>query len=87
LKSSPALTASLEQLAQTIPQLRKDIQDGLLKTLSIVLMGKPLRHPGAPKTGKQNLSSSSSSVSLTDSPDSTTITLALRTLGSFDFEG
>lgn len=81
------LTSSLEQLAQTIPQLRKDIQDGLLKTLSIVLMGKPLRHPGAMKAGKQAMTSSTSSVNLGDTPDATTITLALRTLGSFDFEG
>ena len=45
---SPALTAALRELATQIPQLKKDIQDGLLKTLCLVLMGKTLRHPGAP---------------------------------------
>ena len=47
---SPALTASLRDLANQIPQLKKEIQDGLLKNLSMILMGKPLRHPGAPKS-------------------------------------
>ena len=45
--SSPALTAALRELAIQIPQLKKDIQDGLLKNLSKILMGQPLRHPGA----------------------------------------
>ena len=47
---SPALTASLRDLAAQIPQLKKEIQDGLLKTLSQILMGRPLKHPGAPKS-------------------------------------
>ena len=47
---SPALTAALRDLATQIPQLKKDIQDGLLKILSIVLIGRPLKHPGAPKS-------------------------------------
>ena len=44
---SPALTAALRELATQIPQLKKDIQDGLLKMLSYILMGHHLRHPGA----------------------------------------
>ncbi|CAC5361665.1 MTOR [Mytilus coruscus] len=47
---SPALTAALRDLATQIPQLKKDIQDGLLKILSLVLIGRPLKHPGAPKS-------------------------------------
>ena len=47
---SPALTAALRDLAAQIPQLKKEIQDGLLKSLSLILMGKPLKHPGAPKS-------------------------------------
>ena len=46
---SPSLTHCLRVLAQEIPTLRKDIQEGLLKMLSLILMNKPLRHPGAPK--------------------------------------
>ncbi|PIK33481.1 target of rapamycin [Apostichopus japonicus] len=45
---SPALTAALHNLAQQLQKLKKDIQDGLLKMLSLVLMHKPLRHPGTP---------------------------------------
>ncbi|KAK7093536.1 serine/threonine-protein kinase mTOR-like isoform X2 [Littorina saxatilis] len=75
---SPALTAALRELATQIPQLKKDIQDGLLKMLSHMLMGQRLQHPGA--TG--------ASIALAPEPhDVTSITLALRTLGSFDFEG
>ncbi|GBL99723.1 hypothetical protein AVEN_264640-1, partial [Araneus ventricosus] len=47
--SCPALTASLRELASQIPQLKKDIQEGLLKMLSVVLMRRSLRHPGMPK--------------------------------------
>lgn len=84
---SPALTAALKDLATQIPQLKRDIQDGLLKMLSMVLMGRPLRHQGAPRGSSQPLPSSSSSTNLADISDVTSITLALRTLGSFDFEG
>jgi FKBP12-rapamycin complex-associated protein len=30
--------------------LKKEIQDGLLKNLSLVLMGRPLKHPGATRS-------------------------------------
>ena len=55
---SPALTAALRDLATQIPQLKKDIQDGLLKNLSLVLMGRQLKHPGAPKGPPSPLSPS-----------------------------
>jgi len=84
---SPALTASLRQLARMIPELRKDILEGLLKMLSLVLLGRPLQHPGAPRPKAASLPSSMSSQNLPELPDVATITLALRTLGSFDFEG
>ncbi|RXN12610.1 serine threonine- kinase mTOR [Labeo rohita] len=83
---SPALTAVLYDLSRQIPQLKKDIQDGLLKMLSLVLMHKPLRHPGMPK----GLAYQLASPSLTNIPEASdvgSITLALRTLGSFEFEG
>uniref|UniRef100_A0A5F8HCW1 Serine/threonine-protein kinase mTOR n=1 Tax=Monodelphis domestica TaxID=13616 RepID=A0A5F8HCW1_MONDO len=83
---SPALTAVLYDLSRQIPQLKKDIQDGLLKMLSLVLMHKPLRHPGMPK-GLAHQLASPSLTSLPEASDVGSITLALRTLGSFEFEG
>ncbi|KAL5013846.1 hypothetical protein ScPMuIL_008116 [Solemya velum] len=83
---SPALTASLRDLATQIPQLKKDIQDGLLKCLSVILMGRTLKHPGAPKSPSSPLAPSVFGATA-DSQDVTSITLALKTLGNFDFEG
>ncbi|XP_033015388.1 serine/threonine-protein kinase mTOR isoform X1 [Lacerta agilis] len=83
---SPALTAVLYDLSRQIPQLKKEIQDGLLKMLSMVLMHRPLRHPGMPK----GLAHQLASPSLTNIPETNDVgstTLALRTLGSFEFEG
>ncbi|XP_036113118.1 serine/threonine-protein kinase mTOR isoform X2 [Molossus molossus] len=83
---SPALTAVLYDLSRQIPQLKKDIQDGLLKMLSLVLMHKPLRHPGMPK-GLAHQLASPGLTTLPEVSDVGSITLALRTLGSFEFEG
>ena len=83
---SPALTAVLYDLSRQIPQLKKDIQDGLLKMLSLVLMHKPLRHPGMPK-GLAHQLASPGLTTLPEASDVGSITLALRTLGSFEFEG
>ncbi|XP_069466036.1 serine/threonine-protein kinase mTOR isoform X2 [Ambystoma mexicanum] len=83
---SPALTAVMYDLSRQIPLLKKDIQDGLLKMLSFVLMHKPLRHPGMPK----GLGHQLASPSLTNIPEASDVgitTLALRTLGTFEFEG
>nr|FAA04053.1 TPA: mechanistic target of rapamycin [Lymnaea stagnalis] len=80
---SPALTAAMRELATQIPQLKKDIQDGLLKTLSQILMGQTLRHPGAQPVPPPPMSAPP----VNDTSDVTNVTLALRTLGSFDFEG
>lgn len=46
---SPGLTTALRELATSVPQLKRDISEGLLKMLSQVLMHKPLRHPGTPR--------------------------------------
>lgn len=86
LALSPALTAVLYDLSRQIPQLKKDIQDGLLKMLSLVLMHKPLRHPGMPK-GLAHQLASPSLTNIPEASDVGSITLALRTLGSFEFEG
>lgn len=84
--ASPALTAVLYDLSRQIPLLKKDIQDGLLKMLSLVLMHKPLRHPGMPK-GLAHQLASPSLTNIPEASDVGSITLALRTLGSFEFEG
>ncbi|XP_064459506.1 serine/threonine-protein kinase mTOR-like [Ornithodoros turicata] len=84
---SPALTAALHEISMHIPLLKKDIQDGLLKTLSCILMHKPLRHPGMPKHLHSAQQSPGTLIGLADVNDPATITLALKTLGSFDFEG
>lgn len=83
---SPALTTCLRELALRIPHLKKDIAEGLLRMLSLVLMHQPLRHPGMPKhhialtpVALQPLPSTGDDVN--------SIVLALRTLGSFDFQG
>nr|QXN57741.1 serine/threonine-protein kinase [Bemisia tabaci] len=82
---SPALTTALRELAVTVPALKRNISDGLLDMLSMVLMNQPLRHPGMPS----NMSSiSNSGMSLSDTQQNvSSIKLALRTLGSFNFDG
>ena len=46
---SPALTTALYKLALYIPAFKKEIAEGLLKILSLILMQQPFRHPGTPK--------------------------------------
>lgn len=46
---SPGLTTALRELATSVPVLKRDISQGLLKMLSQVLMHEPLRHPGTPR--------------------------------------
>lgn len=46
---SPSLTTALRELATSVPILKRDISQGLLKMLSQVLMHEPLRHPGTPR--------------------------------------
>merc|ERR1719341_2396332 len=78
---SPALTSSLRELATYLPALKKDIADGLLKILSVILMQQPYRRPGTPK---HLVSAGGAAI---EPPDSQSVVLALKTLGTFDFEG
>ena len=78
---SLALTSSLRELAHHLPSLKREIADGLLKILSVILMQQPFRHPGTPK---HLVSQTSPGLEV---PDSQSVVLALKTLGSFDFEG
>ncbi|XP_065216693.1 serine/threonine-protein kinase mTOR isoform X2 [Planococcus citri] len=86
---SSSLTIALRELATNIPALKKDISEGLLGMLSKVLMNKQFRHPGMPANylpSSSNSSSMSTSTSTAES-DVPSIVLALRTLGSFNFDG
>lgn len=76
---SAPLTNSLHELAVQVPQLKKDIQDGLLRMLSVVLMQRPHVHPGGPKNLQQPLPASSEQAD-------ESIILALKVLGRFDFQ-
>ncbi|XP_055916701.1 serine/threonine-protein kinase Tor [Eupeodes corollae] len=82
---SPALTVCLRELADNVTELKPQIADGLTNVLSQVLMNKLPTGMGTPK---HNLSAPFASLTLTDSSqqDVPTIILALKTLGSFNFE-
>lgn len=75
----PSLVAALKEICVSVPRLRKTIQDGLRNILSVILMHRPLQHPGAPRDSVQNIPPVVEDVFTT--------VLALRTLGNFDFEG
>lgn len=80
---SPALTICFQELAEQVPRLRNIISDGLLNMLSQVLMSKPLVQLGTPK---HNITAQFASLTATDpQPDTGTIVLALKTLGTFNF--
>ncbi|CAG9564541.1 unnamed protein product [Danaus chrysippus] len=80
---SPSLTVCLKELSQNLPSLKSEISEGLLNMLSQVLRNKPFLHPGVPKSLEQQ-----SNINLIIEPqDTASIVLALRTLGTFQFEG
>ncbi|KAK0179190.1 hypothetical protein PV327_008004 [Microctonus hyperodae] len=80
---SPILTTSLRELAQNVPSLKPDISQGLLRMLSQVLMHKPLRHPGAPWTATSPILAAP----IIETTDVSSTVLALKTLGTFNFDG
>lgn len=100
---SPALTVCLHQLAATMPELKREIIDGLLKMLSQVLMsnsgggskgsggsGGGGSQVGTPKHHHLTTTTTQFPVLSTSESgpfDVQTIVLALKTLGNFDFEG
>ncbi|CAG9112211.1 unnamed protein product [Plutella xylostella] len=81
---SPSLTVCLKELSKHVPSLRAEISEGLLNMLSMVLRNKPFLHPGMPRNLEQQMSSMSLVI---EQHDTASIVLALRTLGSFTFEG
>ncbi|KAG1660885.1 Serine/threonine-protein kinase mTOR [Nymphon striatum] len=84
---NPALTAALQEIAKEIPDLKWDIQEGLLRMLSCILRNQPLRHPGMPKHLAMNQSVPPPLQILIENNDVHGISLALQTLGNFDFQG
>ena len=80
---------NFQSLLNCPPAFKKEIADGLLKILSVILMRQPFRHPGTPK----RLLSPSAQPAMASlagpdaAPDVPFIVLGLRTLGTFDFEG
>lgn len=81
---SPSLTICLKELSLNVTVLRGEICDGLLNMLSIVLRNKPYQHPGIPRSLEQQMNNMYFG---SESQDIQSIVLALRTLGSFTFEG
>nr|XP_013189744.1 unnamed protein product [Amyelois transitella] len=76
------LTTCFKELSQNMPSLKKEITDRLLNMLSIILRKKPY----APNTSENPLVQIMSSAILVEAHDATKLVLALKTLGSFDFE-
>ena len=60
--------------------------DGLLKMLYMILLHQAMRHPGAPKSAPHAPPATPSTGSLPEA-DIGSVTLALQTLGSFNFGG
>ncbi len=75
---SPSLTTALREIQLQIPNLKKEINDGLLKILSQILMNQPWRHPGMPKP---------LTITLNHEYDNNAVVLALETLAKFDVDG
>ena len=79
---SDALVEAAAALKQHIPPLSAQVQSRLLDLLSIILSGEKFRHPGAPRPQPVPLLPASA-----EPKDPALITLALDTLGSFEFPG
>lgn len=78
-----SLTICLRELARKVPQHKEKISLGLLKSLSHILLNKPLLHPGMPR----HLSGTVMALGSPEIADTEIIVLALKTLATFDFEG
>ncbi|KAI5638457.1 FAT domain-containing protein [Phthorimaea operculella] len=81
---SPSLTICLRELSNHLPSLKTEISEGLLNMLSLVLRNKPFLHPGVPRSLEQQMSNNNLVI---EPQDTASIVLALRTLGTFHFEG
>lgn len=86
---SEPLRQALVAIARNIPPLLKTIQDRLLDLLSTILTGQTYRVIGAPSSlARGEVTAHPRDFSATKAGRSSElITLALSTLGSFDFSG
>ncbi|KAG6827657.1 hypothetical protein H0H92_010880 [Tricholoma furcatifolium] len=88
---SESLRQALAAIAKYMPPLLKTIQDRLLDLLSTILSDKPYKPLGAPSLGRPEITPMNRELNATQvsavekSPE--LLTLALQTLGSFDFSG
>lgn len=82
---SAALVSALEQIVHAIPTLLPIVQERLLTMLSLLLIGVPYRPLGAPL--RRNTTPPSVLHVAPDPKTLETLTIALQTLGSFDFSG
>ncbi|KAM6497086.1 phosphatidylinositol 3-kinase [Amanita muscaria] len=83
---SEPLRQALVAIAKHIPPLLKTIQDRLLDLLSLTLSGQPYKVLGAPPNLSRPMNPTVSQAASGDkNPE--LITLALNTLGTFDFSG
>jgi len=85
---TPPLESALVEMAHHIPPIRSTIQDKLLDLLSLILVRSPYRPLGCPENRALPLPAFAKDYGgfPTEHKDSE-ITLALRTLGTFDFSG
>lgn len=83
---SAPLVAALEQVVVAIPSLLPIVQERLLHMLSFLLIGVPYRPLGAPAPRRGGLPPPVLHVA-PDAKTTETLTIALQTLGSFDFSG
>lgn len=79
---NPRLTTCFKELSHNLPSLKKEITDILLNMLSLILRKKPY----APSNGEQQIVYMFTTAMLVEPHDASKLVLALRTLGSFDFD-
>ena len=85
---SVPLVQALENMAHYIPPIKPAIQGKLLDLLSIVLSGRPFRELGCPENRIPPIPSFAKDWNLQNMEHKDSeITLALNTLGTFDFAG
>ncbi|ORY80056.1 PtdIns-3-kinase tor2 [Protomyces lactucae-debilis] len=83
---SETLRNALVDLAHHIPPLLPTIQERLLNLLSLILSGRPFRPPGAPTAMVTSHPSREARDALAiEGRDADLVSLALTTLGTFDF--
>ncbi|KAJ3878338.1 phosphatidylinositol 3-kinase [Lentinula edodes] len=89
---SESLVQALTYIARDIPPLLRTIQDRLLEILCVILSGQPYKPLGAPPSlGRTEVPVINRDLNVSqvsgNGKDSELITLALQTLGAFDFNG